>query len=84
MWPGSKELLDDTDIFASSRESMLEKLKLLKQCTDEIGMTMHPTKSQFLTVNTNDKQACSIDDVSVSYTSGYMYLGTPILNATAG
>ena len=47
-------------------------------------MTMHPTKPHFLTVNTNDRQAFTIGDISVSYTSRYRCLGTPILNATAG
>ena len=47
-------LMDDTVILASSREKMTNKLQKLKCATDDIGMVFHPTKCQFLTVNSND------------------------------
>ena len=45
--------MDDTVVFATSREKLAEKLGKLKQCTDDIGMTIHPSKSQFLCVNSS-------------------------------
>ena len=42
-------LMDDTVIFATSRDNLHAKLHLLKNCTDEIGMILHPTKSLYLT-----------------------------------
>ena len=74
-------LMDDTAIFATSRERMTHKLSLLKECTDYIGMSIHPTKSQYLTVNCSDMEPFHIDSVTISHTSKYTYLGTPILNA---
>ena len=71
-------LMDDTVIIATSRQAMEDKLNLLKQSSDEIGMTIHPTKSQFLCVNSQDTSSFHLDDVEVSHTEQYMYLGTPI------
>ena len=48
-------LMDDTVILATSREQMEQKLKLLKECTDSIGMVIHPSESRFLCVNTCDR-----------------------------
>ena len=38
-------LMDDTIVFATSREKLHTKLKLLNNCADDIGMILHPTKS---------------------------------------
>ena len=76
-------LMDDTVVFATSREKLAEKLGKLKQCTDDIGMTIsiHPSKSQFLCVNSTDTRPVLLDKVTIAATKSYMYLGTTILNA---
>ena len=55
-------LMDDTVIFATSRDNLHAKLHLLKNCTDEIGMILHPTKSLYLTVNSHDDTPFIIQD----------------------
>ena len=37
--------MDDTAVFATSSEKLAQKLRKLKEKTDEIGMTIHPQKS---------------------------------------
>ena len=37
-------LMDDTVIFATSHKRLDKKLRRLKQCTDDLGMVMHPSK----------------------------------------
>ena len=71
-------LMDDTAVFATSRKSMEKKLKRLKKCTDDIGMVMHPTKSRFIAINATDLRPFVLDEVSISHTSEYVYLGTII------
>ena len=70
--------MDDTVVFATSRESMMKKLRLLKTTTDDIGMLFHPTKCQFITVNFNKKEEMILDEVTISHTNSYAYLGAII------
>ena len=75
-------LMDDTVLFATSRNKMIEKLNKLKRCTEDIGMVIHPNKSMFLTVNTTDRTTICLNDVKIRYTKEYIYLGTNISNST--
>ena len=84
-WLGECQILlfmDDTVIFATSREKMEQKLNKLKECADNIGMIIHPTKSKYITVNTNDEQPFRINNVNINETKEYVYLGAPIMNNT--
>ena len=67
-------LMDDTVIFASSRDKLKEKLCALKRCTDLLGMVIHPNKSKFISVIANDTEPVKIDDVSINFTTEYTYL----------
>ena len=69
-------LMDDTVIFATSKAALQAKLRLLKQSADKLGMEIHPTKSKFLAINSDDKTPIVIDTVIVSYTNLYLYLGS--------
>ena len=71
-------LMDDTVIFATSRKQMEKKLRRLKQCTDDLGMVMHPSKSKFMVVNDKDTNPFILDEITISLTSCYVYLGTLI------
>ncbi len=75
-------LMDDTVILASSREKMTNKLQKLKYAVDDIGMVLHPTKCQFLTVNSNDTVPFVLDNATISQTESYTYLGAHISNDT--
>ena len=84
-WLGSLHcllLMDDTVVFATSRHKLEEKLKSLKSCVDRIGMVIHPRKSQFFSVNTEDTSAVIMDEVTIAHTEEYIYLGTPISKNT--
>ncbi len=71
-------LMDDTVVFATSRLSMERKLRNLKSCVDDIGMVIHPTKSRFLSVNTQDQESFVLDNVAIEHTESYVYLGSHI------
>ena len=73
-------LMDDTVIFCTSREKMISKLIHLKNCTDELGMIIHPNKSQYLTVNANDNKPIITDNLIIHPTLEYVYLGMLISN----
>ena len=73
-------LMDDTVVFASSREALYQKLQFLKKSADSIGMTLHPTKCQYMTVNTNDDAPITIQDITIEKTDQYIYLGAALSN----
>ena len=41
--------MDDTVMFATSKEKLVSKLTKLKQTSDNLGMVIHPTKSHMYT-----------------------------------
>jgi hypothetical protein len=70
-------LMDDTVILATSRRAMVKKLKLLVESTKALKYTkVHPVKSKFFAINTNDKEPFVIEDIVISHTDLYVYLGT--------
>ena len=71
-------LMDDTVIFATSRSSLIAKLRVLKRKADELGMEIHPTKSKFMSTDTSDVSPIVIDSVIMSHTITYIYLGAVI------
>ena len=71
-WLGNLHTLlfmDDTVIFATPRGNLHKKLFLLKEYTDKLGMVIHPSKSQFMTVNGTDTQPFVLGNMSVAYTN---------------
>ncbi len=74
--------MDDTVILATSRQAMQTKLNLLKECTDHINMGIHPTKSLYMTVNSDDKEAFILGDAVISHTEEYVYLGSIFSSTT--
>ena len=74
-------LMDDTVLLATTRRRMQEKLVVLCRASREIGMTIHPVKSRYLAINVDDTSPFVVDDVTISHTDSYTYLGTPIMNA---
>jgi hypothetical protein len=71
-------LMDDTVLLATSREAMNRKLDLLYNSATELDMVIHPAKSQFLVINSDDKTPFRVADVVISNTNKYCYLGSPI------
>lgn len=48
---------------------------------DALEMTLHPSKCQFLTTNKADTIPFQIDDITISYTTKYTYLGATVSDA---
>lgn len=71
-------MMDDTAIIATSWKKLNQKLIALKTCTDRIGMTWHPTKSQFISTDSSCPDQIILNDVTINKTNSYTYLGTPI------
>lgn len=70
--------MDDTALLATSRTEMNNKLKVLHDTAQTLGMILHPTKSKFISVNANDKQDFIVQDARVKETDSYTYLGCKI------
>ena len=71
-------LMDDTVVFATSREAMMAKLASLKTCIDNIGLRMNSAKSQFMCVNGQCSEPFELGDITISQTDRYTYLGSPV------
>ena len=74
--------MDDTAILATTRTSFVRKLRSTKDTCDDIGQTMHPIKSKYLAVNAEDTSPIILDDVVISHTTNYIYLGANISIST--
>lgn len=70
-------LMDDSVILATTRESMVNKIRLLKNAADSIGMSINPDKTQFMTTE-DDCEPMNVDELQVNNCSSYGYLGSPI------
>ena len=70
-------LMDDTVIFATSRERMLHKISLLKRFCDANNMSVNLSKTKFMVINGTDeeKQALVVGDLVIKWCSQYKYLG---------
>ena len=69
--------MDDTVIIASSRMNAEIKLQLLLTASHNLNMIAHPTKSKFLSFNTNnDKHPFQFDNVIIRFCEDYTYLGS--------
>ncbi len=73
-------IINDTVIFATSRWVMEQKLALTMETTVALHMSWHPVMSKFMTVNTIDMEPFIINDITISYTDSYVYLGSPTSN----
>ena len=82
-WLGNIHLLmlmDDTVIMGTSREALQLKLNMADLCLKEMGMKVNASKTQFLTISSNDKNPFQLGDAVIQYTDKYKYLGTWITN----
>jgi hypothetical protein len=71
-------LMDDTVLLATSRTAMMQKLRLLHASASNIGMLIHPGKSRYLVVNSDDREPFMDEDIQIKHCSQYMYLGALI------
>ena len=60
-------LMDNTVVLSANRTSLLEKLHVLHAAAIDIGMDIHPYKSQYIAVNPGDTSPIILDNVCVFY-----------------
>ena len=58
---------------------MTKTLELLCYIAKDIDMVMHPSKPQYLVINSCDQDPFAVGDVAVAYTERYIFLGSPVL-----
>ena len=75
-------LMDDTVIFATSRQGLIDKLNLLAQWCDKSGMVINEDKTEFMAFVTTDPEArkpinlqLHHGHVQVTHCKEYKYLG---------
>ena len=70
-------LMDDTVIFATSRERLIEKIEVLEQFCSTSGMVINETKTEFMVINGNeaDKQNLVRESMVIKPCEFYVYLG---------
>ena len=69
-------------ILVASRDAMEWKLLLLDREATAIKMEIHHTKSQYMVINSKDDEPFILRNIVISHTDKYVYLGTPIINAS--
>ena len=60
--------MDDTVLLASSRKTMEQKLQLLHNSAKSLNMIFHPTKSQYMVVNSSNTDPFIIENKTVTHT----------------
>ena len=73
-------LMDDTVLFATSREKLIEKFQKCQDFCAEYGMSINQKKTEFMVINNNkhDKKTIQSRGIYVKYSGYYKYLGAPI------
>ena len=75
-------LMDDTVIFATSREKMQAKLDILHDYCTQYGMEVNVSKTKFIAINANNDMPFRLGDLNIESTDTYVYLGSPIMNSS--
>ena len=71
-------LMDDTVIFASSRDRLIMKLNILDEYCQSYGMQMNESKTKFMVINGSgrDMLPIKLTDITVKVCQLYVYLGS--------
>ena len=69
--------MDDAVIMSTSREMFERKMRVVMRYCSEYGMSINEKKTKFFVINGNerDKRSLKVDDICVSYSPRYLYLG---------
>lgn len=73
-------MMDDTALFATTRERCVDKFKLLVNYCDEYGMSVNQIKTKLLVINgvVADKVDVVVGSITIKNCKSYIYLGSPI------
>ena len=71
-------LMDDTVILSTSRDGMINKLRLLNQFCQNNGMKVNMSKTKFFAINAEmvEREPIRVDNLTVSWCDRYVYLGS--------
>ena len=72
-------MMDDTILLSTSREGMLNKIKILYEFCSMYGMIVNNSKTKFMVVNGSqmDKEPLVYNHNIINYVNQYIYLGSP-------
>ena len=72
-------LMDDTVLFGTSREKIVEKFEVLMKFCNEYGMIVNEIKTKLMVINGTDldREDFTVGNVIVKHTTSYIYLGSP-------
>ena len=72
-------LMDDTVLLATSREGMINKIRLLQAFCSEHGMVINESKTKFFVISgtKGDEEPIRVNGLTISHCSVYVYLGSP-------
>ena len=70
-------LMDDTVILATSREKLIQKLKILDDYCISYGMVLNEKKTKFMAINgdNHDRLPIPMTDITMKHCDQYTYLG---------
>ena len=73
-------LMDDTVLFATSKDKLIKKFKKCQEFCEEYGMTINEIKTKFMVINKEeiDQEYIMSKNICVKYCDSYIYLGAPI------
>ena len=72
-------LMDDTVLLATSREKMMNKVKLLQSFCNSHGMIINEAKTKIFVINggEGDAEPLPVDGLVIDHCFSYVYLGSP-------
>lgn len=78
-WLHTLVLMDDTVLLSTSREGMIDKVKLMQSFCSGHGMIVNEAKTKFFVINGTEGEAepLRVDGLTIAPCSMYTYLGSP-------
>lgn len=78
-WLHALVLMDDTVLLSTSREGIMNKLRILKAFCDGHGMIINEKKTKFFVISgtERDTEPLRVDGLDISSCTHYIYLGSP-------
>jgi exonuclease III len=73
-------LMDDTILFATTKENLVKKFQICQDYCAEYGMSINQSKTKFMVINGkgDDFETIESRGIKVKYCKSYIYLGAPI------
>ena len=72
------DFADDVALLSHTQHQMQEKTTTISQNSARIGLTIHPTKSQILKVNTASTAPITLGDRPLEEVDSFTYLGSNV------